>query len=53
MELFKTSAAIGSWKYPDFAYTKLWEVPLFTGFMYSAVGSYLIQAWRFFKSSYR
>ncbi len=49
MELFKTSAAIGSWKYPDFAYTKLWEVPLFTGFMYSAVGSYLIQAWRFLK----
>lgn len=47
MELFKTSSAIGSWSYPDEAYTKLWNVPLFTGFMYAAVGSYVIQAWRF------
>ena len=31
MELFKTSSAIGSWSYPDEAYTKLWNVPLFTG----------------------
>ncbi|MCP5853850.1 DUF817 domain-containing protein, partial [Klebsiella pneumoniae] len=45
--LFKTSSAIGSWSYPDEAYTKLWNVPLFTGFMYAAVGSYVIQAWRF------
>ncbi|WP_407901518.1 DUF817 domain-containing protein [Providencia rustigianii] len=49
MELFKTSATIGSWQYPDEAYTKLWGVPLFTGFMYAAVGSYIIQSWRFFK----
>lgn len=47
MELFKTSAAINSWQYPDFAYSKLFGVPLFTGFMYAAVGSYIIQAWRF------
>ncbi|MFT0212558.1 DUF817 domain-containing protein [Pseudomonas sp. F1_0610] len=47
MELFKTSSAISSWQYPDFAYTKLFGVPLFTGFMYAAVGSYIIQAWRF------
>jgi uncharacterized membrane protein YoaT (DUF817 family) len=48
LELFKTSPAIGSWSYPDFAYTKLFGVPLFSGFMYAAVGSYIIQAWRLF-----
>lgn len=46
LEVFKTSAGIKSWSYPDFAYTKLWGVPLFSGFMYAAVGSYIIQAWR-------
>jgi len=48
LEVFKTSASIGSWGYPDFAYTKLFGVPLFSGFMYAAVGSYVIQAWRLF-----
>lgn len=48
LEVFKTSGAIQSWSYPDFAYTKLWGVPLFSGFMYAAVGSYIIQAWRLF-----
>lgn len=46
LEVFKTS--IGSWSYPDFAYTKLFGVPLFSGFMYASVGSYIIQAWRLF-----
>lgn len=46
LEVFKTSSGIGSWHYPDFAYTKLFGVPLFSGFMYAAVGSYIIQAWR-------
>lgn len=44
LEVFKTS--VGSWSYPDFAYTKIFGVPLFSGFMYAAVGSYIIQAWR-------
>ena len=48
LEVFKTSPAIGSWSYPDPAYTKLFGVPLFAGFMYAAVGSYVIQAWRLF-----
>jgi uncharacterized membrane protein YoaT (DUF817 family) len=48
LEVFKTSGGIGSWSYPDFAYTKLLGVPLFSGFMYAAVGSYIIQAWRLF-----
>lgn len=46
LEVFKTSSGIKSWSYPDFAYTKLFGVPLFSGFMYAAVGSYIIQAWR-------
>ncbi|MEQ8481289.1 MAG: DUF817 domain-containing protein [Hoeflea sp.] len=46
LEVFKTSGAIQSWSYPDFAYSKVLGVPLFSGFMYAAVGSYIIQAWR-------
>jgi uncharacterized membrane protein YoaT (DUF817 family) len=46
LEAFKVSGSIQSWSYPDFAYTKILGVPLFSGFMYAAVGSYIIQAWR-------
>ncbi|AOG12280.1 hypothetical protein BSY240_959 [Agrobacterium sp. RAC06] len=46
LEAFKTAGANPSWTYQDFAYTKLLGVPLFSGFMYAAVGSYIIQAWR-------
>lgn len=46
LEAFKVSGSIQSWSYPDFAYTKVFGVPLFSGFMYAAVGSYIIQAWR-------
>lgn len=49
LEVFKTSGGIQSWAYPDFAYTKVLGVPLFSGFMYAAVGSYIIQAWRLFE----
>ncbi|AZG11173.1 DUF817 domain-containing protein [Pigmentiphaga sp. H8] len=49
LEAFKTSSGIQSWSYPDFAYTKVLGVPLFAGFMYAAVGSYVIQAWRLFE----
>lgn len=48
LELFKTSSGIRSWSYPDFAYSKIYGVPLFSGFMYASVGSYIIQAWRLF-----
>lgn len=48
LEVYKTSSGIKSWSYPDFAYTKLFGVPLFAGFMYAAIGSYIIQAWRLF-----
>jgi uncharacterized membrane protein YoaT (DUF817 family) len=48
LEVFKTSSGIKSWAYPDFGYTKVLGVPLFAGFMYAGVGSYMIQAWRLF-----
>lgn len=55
MELFKTNPAIGSWMYPDVgnAIFAIGTVPLFTGFLYSAVGSYISQAFTFLKLSYK
>lgn len=46
MELFKT--AYGSWIYPEPAVLKIAAVPLFSGFMYAAVGSYIARIWRIF-----
>lgn len=46
LELFKVH--VGSWSYPGDAVTKVAGVPLFSGFMYAAVGSYICQAWRRF-----
>lgn len=48
MELYKTSDAIGSWVYPEASVFYLFNVPLFAGFMYSAVGSYLARVWNGF-----
>ncbi len=45
LELFKTSAYVGSWDYPEFGYLKVGSVPLYAGFMYAAVGSYIMQSW--------
>lgn len=44
LELFKTHQ--GSWSYPERGLTKVYGVPLFSGFMYASVASYLCQAWR-------
>jgi len=54
MELFKTHPAIGSWTYPAVgsAVFALGTVPLFTGFLYSAIGSYISRAFIFLKLSY-
>jgi uncharacterized membrane protein YoaT (DUF817 family) len=38
----------GSWSYPDAGYLRIGEVPLYSGFMYSSVASYITQAWRRF-----
>jgi uncharacterized membrane protein YoaT (DUF817 family) len=54
MELFKTNPAIGSWMYPEVrsAVFALGTVPLFSGFLYSAVGSYISRAFIFLNLSY-
>ena len=49
LEAFKTHPAVGSWAYPEDAFFKIGNVPLFSGFMYAAVGSYIAQAWRIMK----
>ena len=46
MEWFKVSA--GSWSYPEQALFKIMGVPLFSGFMYAAVGSYMARVIRLF-----
>ncbi|ULU27261.1 DUF817 domain-containing protein [Dyella terrae] len=46
MEVFKT--AMGSWVYPEASLLRIGGVPLFTGFMYGAIGSYIARAWRLF-----
>jgi uncharacterized membrane protein YoaT (DUF817 family) len=46
MEIFKTSA--GSWIYPEPSLLRIGGVPLFSGFMYGAVGSYFARVWRIF-----
>ena len=50
MELFKTAA--GSWIYPEDAIFRLGGVPLFSGFMYASVGSYLARISRIFDMRY-
>jgi uncharacterized membrane protein YoaT (DUF817 family) len=46
MELFKTDA--GSWSYATDGALRIGAVPLFSGFMYAAVGSYLVRVFRIF-----
>jgi uncharacterized membrane protein YoaT (DUF817 family) len=46
LELFKTSPSIRSWSYPEPAFFHLKTVPLYSGFMYASVASYIMQAWR-------
>lgn len=50
MELFKTS--VGSWIYPEHSFFRIGHVPLFSGFMYASVGSYLARATRIFDMRY-
>jgi uncharacterized membrane protein YoaT (DUF817 family) len=50
MEIFKTAA--GSWVYPEENFFRLGGVPLFSGFMYAAVGSYLARVSRIFDFGY-
>lgn len=44
LELYKVH--MGSWSYPGEAWSKVGGVPLYSGFMYASVASYICQAWR-------
>jgi uncharacterized membrane protein YoaT (DUF817 family) len=46
MELFKTH--VGSWEYPEANFFRIAGVPLFSGFMYATVGSFISRVWRLF-----
>ena len=46
LELFKVHQ--GAWSYPRTGIATVAGVPLYSGFMYAAVGSYVCQAWRRF-----
>lgn len=46
MELFKTD--VGSWAYAVDGVLRIGGVPLFSGFMYAAVGSYMVRVYRLF-----
>ncbi|WP_094096103.1 DUF817 domain-containing protein [Paenibacillus physcomitrellae] len=44
LEIYKVK--MGSWSYPEPALSKVFGVPLYSGFMYASVASYMCQAWR-------
>ena len=50
MEVFKTYA--GSWIYPEESFFRIAAVPLFSGFMYASIGSYLARIARIFDMRY-
>lgn len=43
LEIFKVSQ--GSWSYPEPGLIRIANVPLFSGFLYASVASYISQAW--------
>lgn len=50
LELHRTS--IGAWSYPDPGLLRIGQVPLYSGFMYASVASFLLQAWWRFRLSF-
>jgi uncharacterized membrane protein YoaT (DUF817 family) len=50
MELFKIS--VGSWTYPEHNFFRIGHVPLFSGFMYASVGSFLARSTRILQLRY-
>lgn len=46
MEVFKTG--VGSWIYPEESFFRVGGVPLFSGFMYASIGSYIARVWHLF-----
>ena len=50
MEVFKTH--VGSWIYPEPSLLRIGGVPLFSGFMYASVGSYIARIIRIFRIAF-
>jgi uncharacterized membrane protein YoaT (DUF817 family) len=50
MELFKTH--VGSWVYPESNFFRIGHVPLFSGFMYASVGSFMARSTRIMDMRY-
>jgi uncharacterized membrane protein YoaT (DUF817 family) len=44
LELYKVN--VGAWSYPEDAWTKIHNVPLYSGFMYGSVAAFLSQLWK-------
>jgi len=44
LEIYKTR--LGAWSYPGPSWFHIGNVPLYSGFMYASVASYICQAWR-------
>ncbi len=44
LEIYKVS--MGSWAYPEPGFSKIFGVPLYSGFMYASVASFMCQIWR-------
>ncbi len=44
LEIYKVN--MGSWSYPEPAWSKIFGVPLYSGFMYASVASFMCQVWR-------
>lgn len=51
MEIFKTG--VGSWIYPEASFFRIGGVPLFSGFMYASIGSYIARVWHLFDFRFR
>jgi uncharacterized membrane protein YoaT (DUF817 family) len=51
LEIFKVS--VGSWSYADHGNIRIGNVPLYSGFMYAAIASYMCQSWRRLKLDVR
>ncbi|EAC4200753.1 DUF817 domain-containing protein [Listeria monocytogenes] len=47
LEIYKVH--MGSWSYPEPGFMKILGVPLYSGFMYASVASYICQAWKRFE----
>jgi uncharacterized membrane protein YoaT (DUF817 family) len=48
LEAYEPRSGLRAWIYAEDSFLKIGAVPLFSGFMYAAVGSYIVRIWRIF-----